>query len=127
MEEVDLMELTKQIVRLEKEIYGEFTDSGRLNRHKGTLLADCLSYCLYLVLDLIEGGKKEEKTKELVDQLMKSEAYCKNQGDRLHADFFYTLSQLISIKYNLAMLRGEVIERDEFEKRWRRTREELRL
>jgi hypothetical protein len=124
MDEVNLMELTEHIVRLQKEIYSEFVDSGRMNPHKGTLLADCLDYCLYLVLDLI-AGRGGDKTQALVDQFTRSETYCKREGDRLHADFFFTLLQLISTKYNISMLRGKASEREEFEKSWKRTREEL--
>jgi hypothetical protein len=124
MGEVNLLELTKHIVRLQKEIYQEFVDSDRMNPHKGTLLADCLDYCLFLVLDLIE-GRGGYKTQKIVDQLMRCEAYCKKEGDRLHADFFATLLQLISAKYNITMLRGKAIEREEFEKSWKPTREEL--
>ena len=124
MDEVNLLELTKHIVRLQKEIYREFADSERLNPHKGTLLADCLDYCLYLVLDLLE-GRGEYKTQKIVDQLMRCEAYCKRESDRLHADFFATLLQLISAEYNITMLRGKASGREEFEKSWKRTREEL--
>ena len=124
MDEVNLLELTKHIVRLQKEIYRGFGDSGLVNHRKGTLLADCLDYCLYLVFDLIE-GRERDKTQKIVDQLMRCEAYCKKEGDRLHADFFATLLQLISAKYNISMLRGKAIEREEFEKSWKRTREEL--
>lgn len=124
MDEVNLLELTKHIVRLQKEIYSGYVDSGRVNPHKGTLLADCLDYCLYLVLDLME-GRGGDKTQELVDQFMRCEAYCKKEGDRLYADFFATLQQLISTKYNISMLRGKASEREEFKKSWKRTREEL--
>lgn len=126
MDEVNLLELTRHIVRLQKQIYGEFVDSERMDPHKGTLLADCLDYCLYLVLDLIE-GRGEYKTQKIMDQLMRCEDYCKKEGDRLHADFFATLLQLISAKYNITMLRGKASEREEFEKSWKRTREELRI
>lgn len=124
MDEVNLLELTKHIVRLQKEIYRGYVDSGRVNPHKGTLLADCLDYCLYLVLDLME-GRGGDKTQALLDQFMRCEAYCKKEGDRLHADFFATLQQLISSRYNISMLRGKASEREEFTKSWKRTREEL--
>jgi hypothetical protein len=126
MADVNLMELTKQIVRLQKLIYREFVNSGQLNRRNGTLLADCLDYCRYQVVDLIE-GRDQEKSQELIDQFMKSESYCKKEGDWLHADFFETLLQLISSNYNIAMLRGEASTRAEFEKSWQRTRKELRV
>ncbi|RZN38405.1 MAG: hypothetical protein EFT35_04700 [Methanophagales archaeon ANME-1-THS] len=124
MDNVNLLELTKHIVRLQKEIYQEFTGSEQMNPHKARLLADCLDYFLYLVLDQLE-GRGEYKTQELVDQLMRCEAYCKKELDRLHADFFATLLQLISAKYNITMLRGKASERAEFEQSWKRTREEL--
>lgn len=97
-----------------------------MDPHKGLLLADCLDYCQYLVLDLIE-GKGEYKTQQLVDQLMQCEAYCKREGDRLHADFFATLLQLLSAKYRITMLRRKTMGRGEFEQSWTRTREELGL
>jgi hypothetical protein len=126
MADVNLMELTKQIVRLQKLIYREFVNSGQINRRNGTLLADCLDYYRYLVVDLIE-GRDQEKSQELIDHFMKSESYCKKEGDWLHADFFATLLQLISSNYTIAMLRGQATTREVFEKSWQRTREELRL
>lgn len=126
MDDVNLLHLTQHIVRLQKEIYREFMDSGRIDPHKAALLADCLDYCLYLVLDLIE-GRGGYKAQPLVDQLMRCEAYCKRELDRLHADFFATLLHLISAKQNLTMLRGRAITREEFELSWKRTREELEI
>ncbi len=124
MEEIYLVELAKHIVRLENEIKIEYVNSGQMNRPKGILLADCMSYCLYLVLDLID-KMDQGRNEEIMDQLMNSEDYCKHAGDRLHAEFFYTLSQLLATKYNITMLRGGAIGRKEFEQSWKRTQQEL--
>lgn len=126
MADVKLVDLTKQIVRLQKLLYREFVNSGQVNRRNGTLLADCLDYCRFLVIDQLE-GRDQEKSQDLIDQFMKAESYCKKEGDWLHADFFATLLQLLSSNYTISMLRGQATTRAEFAKSWPRTREALQL
>ena len=125
MEKVNLIELAKHIVSLQRDIFAEISRSGKINPEKATILADCRDYCFYLVLDLLEG--ESEDVTEIVEQLMKCEAYASGKGDLFHNGFFFTLSQLLSIKYNVRLLRGDAINREDFKESWLRTREELRV
>jgi len=125
MEKVNLVELAKHIVSLQRDIFAEISRSGKINPEKATLLADCRDYCFYLVLDILE--EESEDVTEIVEQLMKCEAYASGKGDRFHNGFFFTLSQLLAIKYKVRLLRGYAINREDFKESWLRTREELRV
>ncbi len=125
MEKVNLVELAKHIVSLQRDIYAEISRSGKINPEKATLLADCRDYCFYLVLDILE--EENEDVNKMVAQLMKCEAYASGKGDRFHNGFFFTLSQLLSIKYKVRLLRGDAIEREDFKESWLKTRKELRV
>jgi hypothetical protein len=45
MEKVNLVELAKHIVSLQRDIFAEIRRSGKINPEKATLLADCRDYC----------------------------------------------------------------------------------
>jgi len=124
MEKVNLVELAKHIVSLQRDIFAEISRSGKINPEKATLLADCRDYCFYLVLDILV--EESEDVTEMVEQLMKCEAYASGKGDQFHNGFFFTLSQLLSIKYKVRLLRGDAINREDFKESWLRTWEELR-
>jgi hypothetical protein len=49
MEKVNLVELAKHIVSLQRDIYAEIRRSGKINPEKATLLADCRDYCFYQI------------------------------------------------------------------------------
>ena len=53
--------------------------------------------------------------------------FTSGKGDRFHNGFFFTLSQLLAIKYKVRLLRGAAINREDFKESWLRTREELRV
>jgi 3-keto-L-gulonate-6-phosphate decarboxylase len=53
MEQVDLLDLAKQIVRLQKDIYSELSITGGIDPDKARLLTGCKDYCTYLILSWI--------------------------------------------------------------------------
>ena len=55
-----------------------------------------------------------EDTEEIIEQLLACEAYCNAKGDPFNAGFFHTLVELLSVRYNLTLFEGEVIDRELF-------------
>ena len=53
MEQVDLLDLAKQILRLQKDIYSELSITGGRDPDKARLLTGCKDYCTYHILDKI--------------------------------------------------------------------------
>jgi hypothetical protein len=70
----------------------------------------------YLILDTLEDGG--EDVKEIIEQLLACEVYCNAGGDRFNAGFFHTLIELLSVRFNIALLDGEMIDRGIFEEDW---------
>ena len=127
MGKINFLQLARNISQLQGEINQEYAESGVIDPVKGTQLADCRDYCMYLTIDMIENESKHEQVEEIVEQFVNCDVYCKDQGDMLHAGFFFTLSQLIAMKHKVTLLRGKAIERGDFERSWKRTREELAI
>jgi hypothetical protein len=125
MESVNLLDLAKQVVRLQKDIYSGHSITGERDPNKARLLTGCKDYCSYLILDMLEG--EGEDAKEIIEQLLACEVYCNAEGDRFNASFFHTLVELLSVRYNITLSEGEMIDRSVFEEDWQRIREELEI
>jgi len=123
MSKIYLLDVCQHIVNLQHEIDGEIASRGGYDADTGTLLGDCRDYCMFVVLDEI--APKGEDARQVIQELNECEAYCNSRGDKLHAGFFFTLSQMIALKHEVLMLQGEAISRKDFEDSWRRTRREL--
>jgi hypothetical protein len=77
-----------------------------------TLLTDLRSYFLYLVIDT-KGRKRAEELVRIFKELART--------SRLHKDFFLTLAQLLSLRYELGAFWGERASRKHFEGGWPET------
>jgi hypothetical protein len=78
---------------------------------------------MFVVLDRL--GKRTEDVQQAINELMECERYSAANGDRMHSDFFFTLSQLLALKHEVQTLPGEAITRNEFEDSWKKTCREL--
>jgi len=119
-----LLDVCKHIVNLQHEINTEIASKGGYNVDTGTLLGDCRDYCMFLVLDAI-AATNERAAREVIQELHECEGYSNSQGDRLHAGFFFALSQMLALKYEVQTLPGEAIDRKSFEDSWKKTCREL--
>jgi hypothetical protein len=71
MERISLIDVCKHILTLQRDVYTEFSRTGEINQDVGTQLADCLDFCTYLALDMIEGeGSKEVYERELEKEVV---------------------------------------------------------
>lgn len=106
----ELDEITlQQMARLERE--------HRILREEARKVADIRDFFMYLTLDALED-------RELADRL--EGIFTELEGrSRTHKQFFFTLGQILSVRHEISRLPGEKISREEFEKSWKRTREEL--
>ncbi|MBE9593616.1 MAG: hypothetical protein IMF19_09055 [Proteobacteria bacterium] len=124
MPKVYLLDVCKHIINLQSEINGERASTGAFNVDTGTLLCDCRDYCMFKVLDLL-GTKTKTDLKAVILELNECESLCNSKGDKMHAVFFFTLSQMLALKHEVQTLPGEAITRKDFEDSWRKTRREL--
>jgi len=87
-----------------------------------TDLANLRDYYMYRVLDA---------SKEVAPSLLRTLNLLENKmtewHDDFHAGFFFTLSQILSLKYEIPMLPGELVKRIEFEQSWTETKKRLEL
>jgi hypothetical protein len=123
MAKIYLLDVCKHIVNLQHEINNEIASKGGYDADTGTLLGDCRDYCMFYVLDRL--AVHTEDIEEVISELHNCEGYCTSQGDKLHTGFFFALSQMLSLKYEVQMLPGEALSRKEFEDSWKKTCREL--
>lgn len=88
---------------------------------EATDLANFRDYYMYQVLDASRDQAASLAT--LFEQL---QARCDAQGDRFHTGFFFTLAQLLSLKFQVG-IPGEKITRNDFEKSFAETRRKYGL
>jgi len=107
--------LADEILRYRRVISEELYEKGRVDPEDARILADLRDYFMYLAL-----RADESASRELVNLFEKLEAQAEKAKDRFHAGFFFTLSQLMSLRYEIARLPGEKITFEE----WYRSFEE---
>jgi hypothetical protein len=119
-----LLELARKIDEVQARIEEHFSKQEGVVREYSarlcTWMADLRDYFLYLTLDALEDA---ELSRELVGILEELDA-----KSRTHGQFFFALSQLLSVRHGLSWLGGlEKIGRDHFERSWGETARELGL
>ncbi len=115
--------MAPHIITLQRDIYSELSITGVIDPNKARLLTGCKDYCTYLIRDTQEYGR--EDAEEIIEQLLACETYCNAKGDRFNAGFFHTLVELLSVRYNISLVEGELIDRELFEDEWPRICEKL--
>ncbi len=86
-------------------------------RNQGSLpadpmLADIRDYFMYLVLRC----EKREWAKEIAERLLIYSGQMEQHGDMFHAAFFFTLMNILCLKFEIAYLPAEKISYEDFEK-----------
>lgn len=122
-ESFDHSKAVKLITKLSERINAQFKNPGttELSSEPMTVLADLRDYYLYEVLDATR-----ERAPGLINLLWRLETQSDQQGDRFHAGFFFTLAELLKVKYEIGGW-GEKIKRQDFERSFAVTRVKLGL
>ena len=84
-------------------------------------LSSIRDYFFFLTLDAIEGSK--ERAYDLFAKFSKLEAICEEKVDKFHEGFFFALSELLSLKHRIHIHYLEDVSREQWEKRFKITRE----
>lgn len=103
--------------RLAGELYEEVKRRGRVDGRKARRVADIRDFFFFLTLDGLEDG---ELARRLIPIFVKLEG-----RSRTHGLFFFTLAELLKVGQGIGEVPGERISREDFERSWRKTREEL--
>jgi hypothetical protein len=109
------IQLANQIFRYATLVMQDLQERRQVDGRKGRILADLRDYFMYAAL---RAGKEEARG--LVSLLTELEARADKAHDRLHAGFFFTLAQLLSLRYTIAEFPGEKISFED----WHRSFEE---
>jgi hypothetical protein len=125
MTKIYILDVCKHIINLQHEIDGEIASKGGYDADAGTLLGDCRDYCMFYVLDRLRDRTAD--VADIISELMDCERYSTANGDRMHSGFFFALSQMLALKYEVQTLPGEAIDRKSFETSWKKTCRELGL
>ena len=83
-------------------------------------LSSIRDYFFFLMLDATEGSK--EQAYNLFKKFSKLEVICEEKGDKFHEGFFFTLSELLSLKHGIRIQYLEDVSREHWEKRFEITR-----
>ena len=83
-------------------------------------LSSIRDYFFFLMLDATEGSK--EQAYDLFKKFSKLEVICEEKGDKFHEGFFFTLSELLSLKHRIHIHYLEDVSREQWEKRFKITR-----
>lgn len=83
-------------------------------------LSSIRDYFFYLTLDALKENK--EQAYDLFKKFSKLEMICEEKGDKFHEGFFFTLSELLSLKHKIRIHYWEEINREHWEKRFNITK-----
>jgi hypothetical protein len=88
-------------------------------------LSSVRDYFFFLTLDAIEGSK--EQAYNLFKRFSELEVICEEKNDIFHEGFFFTLSELLSLKHRIRIRYLEDVSREYWEKRFEitKTRREI--
>ena len=96
--------LADQIVHYQRLILQELRNRGRVNGEKARVLANLRDYFMYSAL-----RASRDEAEALVKSWEELEARADKAGDRFHAGFFFTLAQLLSLRYGISHLPSEKV------------------
>ena len=88
-------------------------------------LSSIRDYFFFLTLDAAEGTK--EQAYDLFKKFSKLEVLCEEKEDKFHEGFFFTLSELLSLKHRIRIHYWEDVSREQWEKRFKVTRGRRRI
>jgi hypothetical protein len=116
------------------------TEAIRLHTPKSveeaTMLADVRDYIMHVALDAFEDPKL---ARQLVDRFSQLQKWLEEklqdtpvwrderEAIRFYIGMLFTLEQLLSLRHEIAMLPSEKISREDFNRSWKRTAQELGL
>ena len=83
-------------------------------------LSSIRDYFFFLTLDAMKGS--EEHAYDLFRKFSKLEVICEEKGDKFHEGFFFTLSELLSLKHKIRIHYWEDVSREYWEKRFKITK-----
>jgi len=126
MPKIYLLDVCKHIIDLQQEVNGDRATTGGYYVDTSILLGDCREYVMYHTLDMIKTKPKTDLRK-IILELIECGSLCNSKGDRLHAGFFFGLSQMLALEHDVKVSHGKVKTRKDFEDSWKRTRRELGL
>jgi hypothetical protein len=83
-------------------------------------LSSIRDYFFFLTLDAME--ESDEHAYDLFKKFSKLEVICEEKGDKFHERFFFTLSELLSLKHRIRTHYWEDVSREHWENRFKITR-----
>lgn len=113
-------DLARKLPDLHAEVM-EKVRQGALRAGDATPLADIRDYFMFQVLRC---GSREEAL-EIIERLHTYEAYMERIGDKFYTGFFFALSNLLHLRFEIATLPGEEISYEAFERSFTKTIEKL--
>jgi len=112
--------LADEIFRIQRLVAEELYEKGRVDAEDARCLADLRDYFMYATL-----RADREKAHELIKQLEECEERADKAKDRFHAGFFFTLAQLVSIRFEVARLPGEKVSYENWHRSFKETLRKL--
>jgi hypothetical protein len=112
--------LSDQILRYGAMISRELSETGRTDDGKARILADLRDYFMYLAL-----RAEKDEADELIQLFEQLERRADRANDQFHAGFFFTLAQLLSLRYEVAMIPTETVSYEKWKRSFRATLREL--
>jgi len=89
-----------------------------------TMLADLRDYLVFTTLDALKNG---DEARKLVIAFTELEAWLAGRGERFYEGFLFGLQNVLTNHHGIALLPAERVDREAFERSWRKTREKLGL
>jgi len=114
------IQLADQIFRYQTLVMGDLQERRQVDGGKARILADLRDYFMYATL-----RASKEEAAEFVRIFENLENRADKAGDRFHAGFFFACAQLLSLRYEIAVLPGEKVSYQEWERSFERTLTEL--
>lgn len=84
-------------------------------------LSSIRDYFFFLTLDALKGDKA--KAYDLFKKFSRLEMICEEKDDKFHEGFFFTLSELLSLKHKIRIYYWEKVDKEHWEERFKITKE----
>lgn len=112
--------LADEIVSVQRRIDRILSQSGLVDSEEARCLADLRDHFIFACLRV-----EKPEAREFVDLLEQLESRMGKAGDRFHAGFFFTLAQLLSLRFEIARLPGEKIGYEDWKRSFKETLRKL--